>query len=174
MTSVRLSPTWYDYQLQSIVMCHPMLPMKSRLSQELPQQSFQCSPLSSLPTPPTHLSVNRDVRVRFHVHSFGDVPSILSTLPPEDDKATSKLPANNVHPHRMTQLMLSLPNYVRPFLRCRHGWRVVLSSNSKLAAEKLCNTTPRSECTFAFPHPPPRWGYYHLGQQVNETLLVYS
>ena len=106
-----LSPTWYNYQLQ----CSP------HLSQESPQPSFRCSPPSSLLTLRTHLSMNM-------------LPTITSYV----DKATSK-PVSNVHPDWMIQLTLSLPKYIRPFLHCHHGQRVILSSNSKLAAEK-CQT----------------------------------
>ena len=88
MSCTGLSLTWYSYQLQ----CSP------HLSQESPQPSFRCSSLLTLPT---HLSMNRDVGLRFHVHLLAeDVPSILSMLPPITsyvDKATSK-PVSNVHP----------------------------------------------------------------------------
>lgn len=79
---MRLNPTWYDYQLQLY------RDVPSHLANEDPvsaknrhSPSSHCSPPSSLLGPPTHLSMNHDVPVRFRVHALPeDVPSILSIL----------------------------------------------------------------------------------------------
>ena len=82
MSSTRPNPTWYDYQLQVY------RDVPSHFAHEVPipaknRHSHLYAVLPIFPSKPsTHLSVNRDVRVHFHVRSLSeDVPSILSMLP---------------------------------------------------------------------------------------------